>query len=112
MLLATFIFHEKWAISTIPPTCPLAQYLYFVFCCHYPNHFSFVKISLLWQNDPDSPVITRIPICSLLNRLMEVHIMRKNLPDQMMNMIIKELDKRNMGEGSFNASHIIQSIEE
>ena len=37
--------------------------------------------------------------------------MRKMLPDQMMNMIIKEVDERNMGEGSFNASSIIQSSE-
>ena len=37
--------------------------------------------------------------------------METKLPDQMMNMIIKELDKRNMGDDSFNASHIIQSIE-
>ena len=42
---------------------------------------------------------------------MEVHKIQKMLPDQMMNMIIKELDERNMGECSFNASRIIQSIE-
>ena len=37
--------------------------------------------------------------------------MQKALPDKMMNMIVKELDDRNMGQGSFNASRIIQSIE-
>ena len=29
----------------------------------------------------------------------------------MMNMIIKELEERNMGEASCNASHIIQSVQ-
>ena len=42
---------------------------------------------------------------------MEVHQIQTKLLDQMMNMMIKELDKRNMCEGSFNASYIIQSIE-
>ena len=37
--------------------------------------------------------------------------MQKKLPDQMMNMIIKNVDKRNTRGGSFNASQIIQSIE-
>ena len=37
--------------------------------------------------------------------------MQNKLPDQMMNMMIKELDERNMGAGSYNASCIIQSIE-
>ena len=78
VLLATFIFHEEWTISTIPPTCPLAQSLYFAFCGHYPSRFSFVKTSLPWQNDPDSPVITGIHIhCSLFDRLMEVHKIKK-----------------------------------
>ena len=62
VLLATFIFHEEWTIQMIPPTCLLAQSLYFAFCKHYPNRFSFVETSLPWQNDPDSRVITRIPI--------------------------------------------------
>ena len=43
---------------------------------------------------------------------MKVHSMQKALPDKMMNMIVKELDDRNMGHGSFNASRIIQSIEQ
>ena len=34
------------------------------------------------------------------------------LLDQMINLIIKELDERNMGNGSFNSSHIIQSIQQ
>ena len=41
---------------------------------------------------------------------MKVHKMQKKQPDQRMNMIFKELDERNIGGGSFNVSHIIQSI--
>ena len=37
--------------------------------------------------------------------------MQKKAPNQMMNIIIKELDKRKIWECSFNASRIIQSIE-
>ena len=96
----------------IPPTCLLAQSLYFALCGHYTIRFSFVKTSSPWQNDPNCPVITGIVIhYSLLNRLVEVHKMQTKLPDQMMDIIIKELDERNMGEGLFNVSRIIQSIE-
>ena len=38
--------------------------------------------------------------------------MQKVLTDQMMNLIIKELHERNMGNGSLHASRIIQSIEQ
>ena len=43
--------------------------------------------------------------------LIEVHAMQTALPDQMINIIIEELDERNMGNGSFNLSRIIQSIQ-
>ena len=43
---------------------------------------------------------------------MEVHTLQKVLRDKMMNLIVKELDERNMGQGPFNSSHIIQSIHE
>ena len=99
MLLATFIFHEEWIIDEIPPTCPLAQSWYFAFYKHYPNRFSFVKTNLPWQDDPDCPVTTGIPIhCSLIDRLMNIHKMWNKLPGQIMNMIIKKLDDRSMGE--------------
>ena len=63
----------------IPAPYPLAQFLYFAFCGHCPNYFSFVKTSSPWQNEIDSPVITGIPIhFSLLNRLMEVHRMKNS----------------------------------
>ena len=95
VLLVTFIFHEEWSISIILPTCPLAQSLYFAFYGHYPNRLSFVKTSLPLQNNLDSPIITGIYFdCNLLIRLMEVHKVHKKLPDQMMNMIVKELDER------------------
>ena len=75
--------------------------------------FKLCITSLLWENDPDCPVLTGIPIyCSLLNRLIEVHTLQKTLPDKMMNLIVKENDDRNLGQGTFNASHIIQSIQE
>ena len=38
--------------------------------------------------------------------------MQKALPDKMMDSIIKELDERNMGNGSFNAFCITQSIQQ
>ena len=38
--------------------------------------------------------------------------MQKALPDQMMNLIIKEFDGSNMGDDNFNALHIIQSIKQ
>ena len=72
-----------------------------------------MKISLPWENDPDCPVLTGISIyCSLFNRLLEVHTLQKMLPDKMMKLIVKELDDRNMGLGTFNTSLIIQSIQE
>ena len=37
--------------------------------------------------------------------------MQTKPPDQIIDMIIKELYERNMGKGSFNTSRIIQSIE-
>ena len=43
---------------------------------------------------------------------MEVHTLLKMLPDKMMNLIVKEFDDKNIGQGTFNASHIIQSIKE
>ena len=99
MLLATFIFHEEWTVNTTPPDSPLLQSLYFQFCGHYPNRLLFVKTSLPWENDPDTPVITGIPIhCSLLNKLMEVQEMQTMLQDKVINMISEELDERTWEE--------------
>ena len=64
-----------------------------------------VKTSLPLENDVDCPVLMGIPIhCSLLNRLMDGHAIQIAIPDKMMYMIVKELDKRNMAQGTFNAS--------
>ena len=61
------------------------------------------SFELPWENDPDCPVLTGIPIHhSLVNRLMEVHTLQKTLPDKMMSLIVKELDDRNKGRGTFN----------
>ena len=43
---------------------------------------------------------------------MEVHTLQNLLPDKMVNLIVKELDERNTGQGTFNALRIIQSIQE
>ena len=111
-MLATFIYHEQWTLEVTSPVSTIRTSLYFTYSDLYPDRIRFVKTSLPWENDCDCPVLTGIPIhCSLLNRLMEVHAMQKALPDKMMNMIDKELDDRNMGQGSFDASRIIQSIE-
>ena len=66
----------------------------------YPSRFDFVKSSLPWKNHADRSLLTGIPIhCSLLYRLMEVHEKQKALSDQMMSLIVKEFDERNMGNG-------------
>ena len=87
-----------------PPDCTLGTSLYFVFTGRYPSRFDFVKTSLLWENDADCPVLIGITILSS-------DAMQKGLPDNMMNAIIKELDERNTGNGSFNASHVMQLIQ-
>ena len=109
----TFIYHENWTVQATPQTSLLRPSLYFSFTEKYPIRLSFVKTSLPWENYPDCPVLIGIPIhCSLLNRIMEVHTLLKMLPDKMMNLIVKEFDDKNIGQGTFNASHIIQSIKE
>ena len=95
ILLATFIHYEQWTLQVAPPDCALRTSLYFAFTERYPLCFDFVKTSSSWENDADCPVLTGIPIhCSLLNQLMELHVMQKALPDKMMDSIIKELDER------------------
>ena len=62
VLLATFIYNERWTLESTPPTCPLRTSLYFSFTDRYPERLSFVKTSLPWENDCDCPVLTGIPI--------------------------------------------------
>ena len=106
-------YHKQWSLQVTPPNCTLRSSLHFAFTERYPSRFDFVKTSLPWENDADSVVLTGIPIhCSLLNPFMEVYAMQKALPDQMMNLIIKKLDERNMGNSFYNALCITQSIQQ
>ena len=102
ILLATINYHVNWTVQTTPQPCPLRSSLYISFTEKYPNLLSFVKTSLPWENDPNCSVLTGIPVhCS-----MEVHTLQKTLPDKMMNLILKELDDRNMGQETFTTLHI------
>ena len=64
------------------------------------------------QRNSQLSFLTGIPMqCSLLNKLMEIHTMQKSLPDVMLSKFITEMDERNIGGGSINASRIINLIE-
>ena len=43
---------------------------------------------------------------------MEVHTLQQMLPDEIMNLVVNELDNRNMVQGTFNISRFIQSNQE
>ena len=89
ILMATFIYHESFTVTHTPVHSLLMNSLYFQFSNTYQSRRACVTTSLPWQNHPNCPVITGIPMhCTLLNKIMEIHQMQTALPDQMVNMIV------------------------
>ena len=43
---------------------------------------------------------------------MEVHVMQKVLPNEILAKFVHELDERNMGSGNINANRLMEKIEQ
>ena len=113
VLTASFIHHEEWTVAnTQRQDSPLLHSPYFSINTAYPSRKDFVTTALPWEDKPNAPSLTGIPIhCSLLNKLVELAEVQKALPEKMLQKFIVELDQRNIG-GSLNAQRILDGIKQ
>ena len=113
VLTSSFIYHEEWTVAnTRDVDSPLLHSPYFSINSAYPGRKDLVETALPWEDKPNAPSLTGIPIhCSLLNKLVELTEIQKALPEQMLEKFIAELDQRNIG-GSLNAQRILDGIKQ
>ena len=112
--LATTIYHENYVKDQIDnDESPVHTTAYFKFATAFENKYDFVTRSLPWENKPGSPPLTGIPIhCHMLNKLIEIHQMQKDLPKNVVDAIKSLLDDRMIGDaGSILARRVMERVD-
>ena len=113
--LASSLYHEEFTLSSIDNNhSPFHTSNFIRIAALYPNRKKFVTTSLPWENKPGCPALTGIPIhCSILNKLMEIHQMQKDLPSSMVAKFVEALDNRMIGDaGSILAKKVMDRVNE
>ena len=112
MLLASFIHHETWLKGLAQGNSLFLNNPFFSFCHLFPNRKDRVIHTCPWEaHSQERPVYTGIPLhCSILNKLMEVHQMQKDLPESIRRHLKDELDSRQFaGDGIAGLKHDIKN---
>ena len=99
MLLASFIYHEPWLKGLAQGNSLFLNNPFFSFSHLFPNRKDHVIHTCPWEpHTQERPVYTGIPLhCSILNKLMEVYQMQKELPEKIKMYLKNELDTRQLG---------------
>ena len=99
MLVANMIHCESFIFEKVKEkTSVLRDNNYFTYRNVFPGRLHHIRTACPWDNVKECPSFSGIPLhCSILNKLIEVHEMQQELPEQIHTLLKQELDERQIG---------------